>query len=95
MPYQRYNAELLRRIRNDIPIAWLIKHLRWPCKMRMGQFVFVCPDCGETTTSVNPRTNLARCYPCQKNFNTIEFTMFIHQARFVDTIEYLIPLLPK
>ena len=34
MSHKRYDDELLRRLRNDIPIAWLIQHLGWPCKMR-------------------------------------------------------------
>ena len=47
MPPKRYDDEFLRRLRNQIPIDWLIKHLGWPNKYRLGQFVFVCPSCGE------------------------------------------------
>ena len=32
------SPEFLRRLRNEIPIDWLIKHLGWPNKRRDGQF---------------------------------------------------------
>ena len=94
MPHERYDDELLRRLRNDIPVDWLIRHLGWPSKIRTGQFVFVCPHCNETQSAVNPRTNLGRCFHCGTNFNPIDFTMCAHQCEFRTAVEYLIPLLP-
>ena len=95
MSHKRYDDELLRRLRNDIPVDWLIKHLGWPCKMRNGQFVFLCPLCSETQSAVNPKTNLGRCFLCETNFNPIDFTMSACSCEFGKAVEYLIPLLPR
>lgn len=90
---KRYSAELLRRLRNEIPIDWLIASFRWPHKRRNGQFVFVCPVCGESESDVNPKTNLARCFHCERNFNPIEFTMATQADDFKQAVEFLKPLL--
>ncbi len=92
---QRYSPELLRRIRNEIPIDWLIAHLNWPHKQRDGRFVFVCLVCGESLSSIKSSTNLARCFHCSTNFNPIDFTMHVHQCDFTQAVEFLRPLLPK
>lgn len=90
---KRYSAELLRRLRNEVPIDWLIGYLRWPHKRRNGQFVFVCPACSESESDVNPKTNLARCFHCERNFNPIEFTMATQTDDFKEAVEFLMPLL--
>ena len=95
MRHKPYDAELLRRLRNEIPIDWLITHLDWPCKQRQGRFVFLCPDCNETDSAIKRETNLGRCFHCQRNFNPIDFTMITQQREFTDTVEFLIPLLPR
>lgn len=69
------SAELLRRIRNDLPMAVAIAALGRdgpPSKVRDGRFVFLCPGCGEMLAYVNPRTNLAHCFACHVNLNTID-----------------------
>ncbi len=89
-----FSKELLRRIRNEIPINRLIAHrLQWPSKRREKQFSFVCPRCGESRTATNPRTNLGRCFLCHRNFNTIDFVMATRKYDFVDAVTFLIPLL--
>ena len=90
---KRYSTELLRRLRNEIPIDWLIGYLRWPHKRRDGKFVFVCPVCRESESDVNPKTNLGRCFHCEQNFNPIEFTMAVEVLEFVEAVEFLKPLL--
>jgi hypothetical protein len=68
-------AELLRRIRNDLPMAVTIAALGRdgpPSKFRDGRFVFLCPHCGEMLTYINPRNNLAHCFACHNNFNNID-----------------------
>jgi DNA primase len=70
-----FSAELLRRLRNDLPLAVAIAALGRagpPSKMRNGRFVFLCPHCGEMLAYVNPRTNLAHCFACDRNLNTID-----------------------
>jgi len=68
-------AELLRRIRNDLPMTVTIAALGRdgpPSKLRDGRFVFLCPRCGELLAAVNPRNNLAHCFACHANFNNID-----------------------
>jgi hypothetical protein len=90
----RFCSELLRALRNDIPIAQLIRfHLELPCKERDGLLRFLCPRCGEFHTATNPRTNLARCFHCGLNFNPIDLVMAVERCAFVDAVKILRPLL--
>jgi DNA primase len=71
-------ADLLRRIRNDLPMPVTIAALGRdgpPSKMREGYFRFLCPHCGEMQATVNPRNNLAHCFHCKKNLNNIDLLM--------------------
>ena len=87
---QRFNADMLRQLRNDIPIHRLIGDvLGIPCKVREGYFRFLCPLCSDFNTATNPKTNLARCFRCQRNFNPIDIVMFEKRINFVDAVEYL------
>jgi predicted RNA-binding Zn-ribbon protein involved in translation (DUF1610 family) len=68
-------AELLRRLRNDLPMPVTIAALGRqgpPAKMSEGYYRFLCPACGEMRATVNPRNNLAHCFTCKKNFNNID-----------------------
>ena len=70
-----FSPELLRRIRNDLPMPVTIAALGRkgpPSKWSEGFFRFLCPNCGEMKVTVNPRNNLAHCFCCQKNFNNID-----------------------
>jgi DNA primase len=89
-----FSRQLLYRIRNEIPLATLVAELQWPHKTRDGRLCFLCPRCGELIAVVNPRTNLARCFPCEVNFNTIDLTMSIKECDFVDAVHFLQQLLP-
>lgn len=69
------DAELLRRLRNDLPMPVTIAALGRegpPAKMSEGYFRFLCPNCGEMRATVNPRNNLAHCFCCKKNLNNID-----------------------
>ena len=71
-------AELLRRLRNDLPMPVTIASLGRegpPTKRSEGYFRFLCPGCGEMLATVNPRNNLAHCFCCQKNFNNIDLLL--------------------
>jgi len=71
-------ADLLRRLRNDLPMWAVIAALDRdgpPSKVRDGRFVFLCPACGEMLVAVNPRNNLAHCFGCGKNFNNIDLLL--------------------
>jgi DNA primase len=68
-------AELLRRLRNDLPMSVTIAALGRegpPSKMSEGYFRFLCPHCNEMRATVNPKNNLAHCFCCQKNLNNID-----------------------
>ncbi|MHC4815964.1 MAG: CHC2 zinc finger domain-containing protein [Planctomycetota bacterium] len=90
----RITAAHLYELRNRISIERLIeRHLHWPCKQREGIFRFLCPLCNEFHTATNPRTNLARCFRCQQNFNPLDFVMVVHGYDFLQAVAYLEPYL--
>jgi DNA primase len=87
---KKYSKERLRQLRNDIPISILIaEFLKLPSKVSEGYFRFLCPICSEFVTATNPKTNLARCFRCEKNFNTIDMTMTVKRFTFTQAVEYL------
>jgi hypothetical protein len=72
------SADLLRRLRNDLPMPVTIAALGRagpPSKISEGYFRFLCPGCGEMLATVNPRNNLAHCFCCQKNLNNIDLLL--------------------
>jgi hypothetical protein len=83
------SREELRRLRNAIDIARLIEELGVPSKVRDGYFRFLCPFCSDFHTATNPRTNLARCFRCERNFNPIDLTMVVRECDFLDAVRYL------
>jgi DNA primase len=90
MATRRFSREELYSLRNDIPIDRVIKHaLDIPCRISEGGFRFLCPLCNDFNTAVNPATNLARCFCCKKNLNTIDLVMMITQSSFVHSIRFL------
>ncbi len=88
--HRRFSPATLRQLRNDIPIHRLIGDvLGIPCKVREGYFRFLCPLCSDFNTATNPKTNLARCFRCERNFNPIDIVMLDKQLNFVEAVEYL------
>jgi len=86
----RFPPEMLKRLRNDIPINLVIKEfLKIPVKFSEGYFRFLCPICSEFVTATNPKTNLARCFRCKKNFNPIDMVMVTKQITFRSAVDYL------
>ncbi len=87
---KRFSSQELYEFRNLIPIDVLIeKELAIPSKISEGTFRFLCPLCNEFQTAVNPKTNLSRCFRCEKNFNTIDMVMICHNTDFVSSVKYL------
>jgi len=85
-----FSSSQLYALRNEISIRVLIeKTMRIPCRVAKGCFRFLCPVCNGFDTAVNPETNLARCFRCEKNFNTIDLVMLVRQAKFVDSVKFL------
>lgn len=87
---KRFSKQLLRMLRNEIPIAILIADLlNLENKVSEGYFRFLCPICSGYDTATNQKTNLARCFRCGKNFNPIDMVMQVKRISFVDAVEYL------
>lgn len=87
---KRFSSKELYELRNLIPIDVLIEtELGIPAKISEGIFRFLCPLCNEFQTAVNPKTNMSRCFRCEKNFNTIDMVMTCRSIGFVDSARYL------
>lgn len=87
---KRFSSDELYALRNFIPIDMLIKEiLKLPCKSADGYFRFLCPICNEFQTATNQSTNLARCFYCERNFNTIDLVMIINNSAFVESVRFL------
>jgi hypothetical protein len=90
MANRYFSSNQLYVLRNEISVQMLIeKTLRIPCRVTEGCFRFLCPLCYGFDTSVKPKTNLARCFRCEKNFNTIDLVMQVRKAEFVDSVKFL------
>ena len=86
----RYAKQTLWKLRNTIPIAILIADiLDIPSKADGAYFRFLCPLCSGFDTATNPNTNLARCFTCQRNFNTIDLTMTAKRQNFREAVQFL------
>ena len=91
------DKDLLRRLRNDLPMPVTIASLGCdgpPSKRSDGQFRFLCPHCSEMQAVVNPRNNLAHCFGCSKNLNNIDLLMTLGYD-FVSAVAILERLLER
>jgi hypothetical protein len=83
-------TDQLRRLRNDLPMPFVIACLGRdgpPSKMSGGHFRFLCPHCGDMQATVNPRNNLAHCFRCHKNLNSIDLLILLgHDFRSAVTL---------
>ncbi|SMD14618.1 CHC2 zinc finger [Desulfocicer vacuolatum DSM 3385] len=87
---KRFSPHELYELRNVIPITRLIaEELQIPSKISEGVFRFLCPVCNEFQTGTHPVTNLARCFRCEKNFNTIDLVMTVKGWGFKDSVLFL------
>lgn len=87
---RRFSSKELFAIRNYIPIDEFIeKCLMIPVRFSEGFFRFLCPVCNEFQTATNPQTNLARCFRCERNFNTIDMVMICRKMDFVKSVKFL------
>jgi len=90
MSTRRFSSSLLYALRNQINVQGLIeKNLCIPCRVEKGCFRFLCPLCSGFDTAVNPKTNLARCFQCGKNYNTIDLVMLTRKLSFIDSVRFL------
>ena len=87
---QYYPADFLRMLRNDIPIDEVIVDLlNLEVQKNRKTISFRCPLCYNFHTATNHKTNLARCFDCQKNFNPIDMVITVGNCGFVDAVKIL------
>lgn len=90
------SKNMLKKMRNNISIDKLIANiLNIPNKISHGYFRFLCPVCNDFHTATNPKTNLARCFNCKKNFNPIDMVMAHSNWTFIKTVDFLKPFLEE
>ncbi len=91
---KRIDRQSLFQLRNHILIEHIISEvLKIPHKTSEGHFRFLCPICSEFDTATNNKTNLARCFRCNNNFNPIDLVMIVNRVNFLDAVSFLRPLL--
>ena len=87
---QYHTAGFLRTLRNQIPIDEVIDDLLGMDQKRDRHMLrFRCPLCGNFHTATNHKTNLARCFDCQENFNPIDMVMTVGKCSFIEAVEKL------
>ena len=87
---QYYPADFLRMLRNDIPIDEVIVDLlNLEVQKDRKTIRFRCPLCYNFHTATNHKTNLARCFDCEKNFNPIDMVITVGNCDFVDAVKIL------
>jgi len=87
---QYYPDDFLRMLRNDIPIDEVIVDLlNLEVQKDRKTIRFRCPLCYNFHTATNHKTNLARCFDCQKNFNPIDMVITVGNCGFVDAVKIL------
>jgi len=87
---KHFSKSFLKMLRNEIPINAVIQDLLNLEVRNTDQiFRFQCPQCFNFHTATNPETNLARCFDCQENFNTIDLVMSVENCSFIDAVESL------
>lgn len=87
--HQKFTQKELYELRNFIPINDLICELRIPFKVSEGYFRFLCPICKEFQTATKTETNLAKCFRCERNFNTIDLVLICQHLSFVEAVRFL------
>ena len=90
-----FTKQQLFQVRNEIDIDWLINEKLNIERQFNGAWRFRCPLCQELNTATQKKTNLARCFSCQKNFNTIDIVIYTKKINFVPSVRFLLSLLDK
>ena len=87
---QHYPADFLRILRNDIPTDEVIVDLlNLEVQKNRKTIRFRCPLCYNFHPATNHKTNLARCFDCEKNFNPIDMVITVGNCGFVDAVKIL------
>ncbi len=90
-----FTKQQLFQVRNDIDIDWLINEKLQIERQFKSLWRFQCPICQQFNTATQKKNNLARCFNCQKNFNTIDLVIYNKKVNFVPAVQFLLALLEK
>jgi len=90
-----FTKQQLFQVRNDIDIDWLINEKLHLQRQFKSIWRFQCPICQQYNTATQKKNNLARCFSCQKNFNTIDLIIYSKKVNFVPSVQFLLSLLEK
>lgn len=86
----RFSAQQLFILRNHVPIDMLVESvLMVPTHKSHGTLRFACPLCSQFNTAINAPHNLAQCFDCRQNFNTIDMVMRYAKLDFVQSVKLL------
>ena len=90
-----FTKQQLFQVRNEIDIDWLINE-KLPIERQFNSiWRFQCPVCQQFNTATQKKNNLARCFSCQKNFNTIDLMIYSKKMDFVPGVQFLLSLLER
>jgi hypothetical protein len=92
---RRFTSEELYQLRNSLPINSVLQRLEIPYHYQGATCRFRCPNCRGHHTATHSGTNLARCFDCQRNYNTIDLVMLTQKATFVSSVKFLKELLRR
>ena len=90
-----FTQQQLFQVRNEIDIDWLITQQLNLERQFNGMWRFCCPLCQQFNTATQKKTNLSRCFNCQKNFNTIDLVIYSKKINFIPSVHYLLSLVDK
>ena len=90
-----FSQQQLFQVRNEIDIDWLISDKLNLERQFNGMWRFCCPLCKQFNTATQKKTNLSRCFSCQKNFNTIDLVIYSKKINFIPSVNFLLTLLDK
>jgi len=88
-----FTKQQLFAVRNEIDIDYLISEQLYLQRQFNGMWRFRCPLCQHFNTATQKKTNLGRCFSCQRNFNTIDLVIYTKKINFVPSVQWLLSLL--
>jgi hypothetical protein len=89
-----FSKPLLYQLRNEVDIHWLITE-KLQLQRRFNKiWRFQCPLCGQFNTATQMKNNLARCFDCSNNFNTIDLVIYSKKLNFAPSVQFLLDCLP-
>jgi hypothetical protein len=90
-----FTPQQLVQVRNKISMFSLIYDILGLNRQFNRIWRFCCPLCQQYNTAIKKETNLARCFDCQRNFNTIDMVIYVKQFEFKQSVEFLLPWIPQ